>query len=143
MSSANRIFQSLRGKWTFTRMISDQGKIEGTAIFKEDLLDKNFLHYKEEGIFKVDDGKTHATYRDYYYRLIGEQICVYFTEKPERLFQTLIFADTSPLTATASHLCIADTYDAIYTFTAQDAFSLCYRVKGPQKDYSIQTHFKR
>ncbi|MBS0603935.1 MAG: hypothetical protein JSS60_02740 [Verrucomicrobia bacterium] len=143
MSLATRIFHSLEGRWTLSRFISGHGKMEGTATFKKNSSDNTCLHYREEGVFIGDNGKANNVFREYYYRLSNDTISVLFSKKPEKLFHILSFADTSPITATASHLCECDNYDAIYTFATPDEFTLFYSVKGPKKDYSIQTVFKR
>ncbi len=143
MNHAPRIFHSLKGNWIFHRIISSHGTIEGTATFSRGS-SENCLHYKEEGVFFDGSGKTYDTFREYFYQLDQDQISVYFCENPLRLFHTLSFVPKLKIpTATASHLCKCDTYDAVYTFSAPDAFSLCYTIKGPQKDYCIQTDFKR
>ena len=49
--------------------------------------------------------------------------------------------------ARAHHLCIDDTYDVKYEFrfkgTNIEEWSLAYSVKGPSKDYRIESSYKR
>jgi len=40
-------------------------------------------------------------------------------------------------------LCECDNYKATYEFLNQDCFTLSYDVRGPQKDYVIETKFTR
>ena len=49
--------------------------------------------------------------------------------------------------ARAHHLCIADTYDVHYEFRFRgvsiEEWTLAYSVKGPQKDYRIESIYRR
>jgi hypothetical protein len=136
------IFQSLEGSWRFHRVISNAGRIEGRAVFTRS---KDILRYREDGLFFRKDKETLKVFReyDYLYNREKDQICVYFTEEPKRLFHTLEFYHNLPITAKATHLCQCDTYEALYEFTSSDEFTLAYCVKGPKKDYSITTIFNR
>ena len=56
-------------------------------------------------------------------------------------------SEKSPWRAKASHLCSPDTYEVAYTFFFEGAdlnkWKIEYEVKGPRKDYSIETWYRR
>lgn len=144
MSHIARVFHSLEGPWKFQRF-SDLGNVQGIAKFQK--IERNDLHYREDGIFFDTQGKSYRVYREFLYRFGQEEISVFFAEKPIRLLHTLEFVNplstTDPVNAKARHLCNCDTYDAEYEFRLPQEFSLTYTVKGPNKDYFMSTFFKR
>ena len=127
-----------RGEWSFKRTVSGQGKIEGTAHFLP--LTHTALQYREKGILLHTSGQQFDTFRDYIYRFDEGQIAVYFSEKPERLLHKLLIKGNQ---AKGTHQCDQDSYEALYTFTSPQQFSLTYWVKGPRKDHVIHTLFNR
>jgi hypothetical protein len=140
---AARIFCSLEGSWSLKRTISNFGKIDGTATFTNCTHDSGVLRYREEGVLFSDNGQTHVLFREYYYQLSGQQIVVFFDQPRAHLFHTLSFATSVPITATASHVCKQDRYDAAYSFVLPLKWSLAYTVSGPEKNYAIKTAFQR
>ncbi len=145
MSLTSAIFHFLEGTWHFTRRISHYGQMQGTATFRKAPSNGNQLHYREDGQLQSNDGTSMTAFREYNYRLENGVISVYFTD--QKLFHTLIFdqtaSDHTTITATATHLCECDTYDATYTFKIPNEFFLRYTVKGPKKEFSIETIFQR
>lgn len=143
MSPVASIFRSLEGKWTFARTISGQGTVKGIATFQKKPYLNDALFYREEGVFTSNEGKVLQAYRDYVYRYDAKEdsISVYFAEEPERFFQRLEFSKNWT-SAKALHCCGQDTYDATYEFHLPEKFFLTYFVKGPKKDYTIETEFK-
>ncbi|KAN0024134.1 hypothetical protein ACTFIV_008532 [Dictyostelium citrinum] len=161
-----KVFQSFAGKWSFNRNIVHKSVIDvsqqftfstvdknndnninnnisivtGTASFEQ--LDNEFSYrYQEEGILKQPDNTTFNISQRYIYRLKDDMISVYFDERPERLFHTLNF-DNSSL-AKGHHLCGNDTYDAVYQLISPKEFKLTYSVLGPKKNYKITTTFSK
>lgn len=45
--------------------------------------------------------------------------------------------------ATGFHKCVDDSYSARYFFTNNSSFTLSYAVRGPDKDYTMTTHYLR
>lgn len=145
MSKAIEIFRHLEGTWGFKREISGEGKAEGKAFFRKSSTPLEF-HYREDGFFINTKGEKFKTFREYIYRYENGTISVYFTDPPDKLLHTLIFFNSSsipPFMAHAKHLCECDTYDATYQFDSHCTFTLTYAVKGPKKNYTIETYFEK
>ncbi|KAM9970246.1 hypothetical protein ACTFIR_002094 [Dictyostelium discoideum] len=162
-----KVYQSFAGKWSFNRNIIHQSVIDVSQQFTFSTVDKNnnnnnnnsndisivsgiasfkqldndqfSYQYQEDGILKQPDNTTFNISQRYIYRLKDDIISVYFDEKPERLFQTLDFNNSS--LAKGHHLCGDDTYDAIYQLVSPKEFNLIYSVLGPKKNYKITTTF--
>lgn len=139
MNVISQIFHHMPGVWTFQRVISGFGNVQGQAFFKK-LGEANTLTYREEGVLTALSGQVNNVYRNYIYRYENGQISVYFEDN--RPFHTLQFSQSHyPASATARHHCGCDVYDAVYTFFSEGKFKLYYAVKGPKKDYTITTDF--
>lgn len=148
MNNALTIFKTLQGKWKFNRTISGFGSVTGTANFQPIETEKEALFYKEEGVLIMDNGTEINIHREYVYRYKDDKITAYFfeNEKTDRLFHTLSFENSenkAQLEASASHLCVNDTYKAKYNFFNEKQFKLTYNVKGPQKNYIAETYFDK
>lgn len=144
LSKVIEIFRNLEGHWKFKRQISEEGSSHGEAHFQNTAWPLTF-HYREDSIFTTTQGADFKTFREYIYRYENGTISVFFIDPPDSLFHTLTF-DTDnqyPILAHAKHLCDCDTYDATYNFLSPIAFTLTYRVKGPKKDYRIETSFEK
>ncbi|KAF4627547.1 hypothetical protein G7Y89_g10602 [Cudoniella acicularis] len=87
-----------------------------------------------------------------------DTLSVWFTKADHKtidyLFHELEFLPTpnpptesQPWKAKASHLCIEDLYDVAYEFyfkgATLESWSLEYSVKGPAKDYTIKSVYRR
>ncbi len=140
-SGVARLFASLEGAWSMSRVIPFKGRVSGTAKFQS--VKPEVLHYHEQGKLILEPrGEEMQVSRDYWYTLSGDTINVYFNKELDQQFQELKF-DDSLKTATASHLCINDCYDASYTFNLPSEFEIRYKILGPAKDYFIETKFIR
>lgn len=133
-----KIFDSLEGHWQWRRTISEQGTAQGKASFTR--LSPTQLAYREDGLLSTQS-TDFKMFRTYTYQLEEENISVFFAGHTNSLFHRLQF--TSPITASASHLCLCDHYEATYTFLNPTTFRLTYQVKGPKKDYTIDTTFEK
>lgn len=141
MNIISHLFQHLPGCWNFQRVISGAGTVRGTAVFKK-AADASVLAYREEGVFTSLNNLVNNVYKNYIYRYQDKKISVFFED--DKPFHTLEFSGTDfPLRAQANHLCKCDSYTAVYTFYSEHRFSLHYSVKGPQKDYTIETIFTK
>jgi|SRR5579871_1205585 len=141
MSAISKIFYSLKGHWKFSRHITDQGTVEGIACFRKKANHPHVLLYREEGVFTSLKGQQHRISQEYEYRYSEEKIDVFFARERNQLLHSLEF--TGPHQASGQHLCGKDTYFAAYQFHFPGSFELQYVVKGPKKDYQIQTLFSK
>ena len=132
------VFKNLEGTWSFVRTFP-QGMAQGIAHFTANA--PNEHHYKEEGTLVIN-GSEHKMYREYIYLLEGDTICTYFKETPPRLFQCLKREKDSKF-ASGEHACKQDKYVGEYEFKSKQEFIQKQIVRGPKKDYTITTHYKR
>lgn len=148
-----KLFLNLNNTWNFQRRIDSKtkalpsGTVRGQATIS--LVSDNFLLYQEEGTFKTKQQNEFKVGQRYAYCLQkGPEIIKCFVDENNktRLFYALVFsleADGS-LSATGTHLCGMDHYQASYAFPKSEGFSdfsLSYRVKGPTKDYCLITKY--
>jgi len=146
-----KAFNLMKGSWNMYRTITSP-KFQpmtgaGKAVFEQFQENKNALLYKEELILQLSSESINAK-REYIFRLIEDDVSVYFNENPERFFYTLKFAPKTPSErvfdqAGGEHLCGNDNYKASYNFFDNDNFELIYKVVGPQKDYIMTTKYSR
>jgi len=145
-----RAFNLMRGNWNLYRTITSPKfhpmTAAGKSIFQK-YSDQNSLLYKEELVLNLPSESIHAS-KEYIFRLIDNDVSVFFNETPERFFYTLKFAskiksDQVFDQAGGEHLCGNDNYSASYNFFDNDNFELIYKVVGPKKDYTMTTKYKR
>jgi len=137
-----QIFKSLSGKWSLNRVLGAYGEIKGFATFSESR-DINILDYREDfNISNFNQNSMHS-YKEYEYHLFESKIVKYFkSENDQRqVFYELKFLRND--FAVAKHMCNLDSYDAEYKFSSLGNFKLKYSVKGPHKDYIIETEFTK
>jgi Family of unknown function (DUF6314) len=144
-----QFFQSLPGNWSLKRTIPN-GNMVGEATFEAVETKINTLFYHEQGwiTFNLQPQQTLACHREYMYcyQCESDAIFIYFIEDGEtdRLFHTLQFSLAKGIsTAAGIHLCKQDTYHVTYKTVDENAFEISYSVKGPKKDYTLYTVFKR
>lgn len=138
----SKIFNSLEGSWNFSRIISQQGAVvQGIARFTRQ--EQNTLLYREEGQLTMSDGTVFPISQEYLYRHAKDQISVFFAKASTELLHTLNFERS--YTASGMHQCAKDAYHARYNFSQleQNRFHLVYEVKGPKKNFQIETIFER
>jgi hypothetical protein len=141
MGVASRIFCSLEGHWKFSRVVSNHGSIEGIACFRKISHRPDILFYREKGTFTSLKDLQLDISQEYEYRYAKDKIAIYFCREPDRLLHSLEIMELNK--ATAEHLCGSDTYRATYQFHCPDRVELLYTIKGPHKDFQIQTAFSR
>ncbi len=147
-SPAARAFALLEGSWSVERTIEPGGRFVGTASFT--LEEKGVLIYRETGTVTLANGRKLSAKRSYHYRLRDDLIEVRFhdgSNAGER-FVDLIFPDSQdhpwPIeTASDTHVCRLDRYDAVYRLDFEDLFQIVYFVHGPQKDYVSRSTYRR
>lgn len=127
----------LHGEWTITRTVGQGGVMKGSAAFVETAPDT--LAYSETGQNHLPDGTVLDFYQSYVYRNDNDGMHADFTDG--RPFHTLEFENEKR--AKARHLCGNDLYEGTYAFHDEDHFTLTWSVKGPKKDFVIQTKYNR
>ncbi|KAG9236269.1 flavin-containing monooxygenase-like protein [Amylocarpus encephaloides] len=169
---ARAAFRAMQGDWKLERTITSRiasypsGTLSGNAYFKpriptEKDFDFEYL-YLENGEFKADNGFNFTAKRSYAHRYneSTDTLSVWFTKSDQKtvdyFFHSLQFVPSDrkaaktgkePWKANSSHLCIEDLYDVEYEFYFQGAglreWSMEYTVRGPAKDYTIRSLYRR
>ncbi|CAG8974584.1 hypothetical protein HYALB_00004381 [Hymenoscyphus albidus] len=170
---ARAAFRAMQGDWKLTRKITSRiasypsGTLTGNAYLKpraptDKDADMEYL-YLETGSFAADNGLTFTAKRSYVHRYTEstDTLSVWFTKADHRtvdyFFHSLQFVAGSgsessktgkePWKANSSHLCIKDLYDVEYEFFFSGAglreWSMEYTVRGPAKDYTIRSVYRR
>lgn len=112
--------------YTFTRRINNILKVtNGTATFTPS---KDSLLYNESGT--IDSLPFHASY---IYHINGESLKVSFIDGRE-FFSAIVVNDQCNFI----HYCVNDVYKGRFTWF-EGGWKTVYNVKGPQKDYCIET----
>lgn len=132
----------LGGCWTLARRIDDRltglnGSFEGTATFRPAAAPE-MLDYHETGTLSYGALRHNA-----------ERVYLWHCEAPDRALVS--FADGRPFhvvapkggIAEADHLCGSDHYSGRYVFETSDRWHLTWRVKGPRKDYTMDSTYTR
>lgn len=144
---AERLFDLLEGGWTIEREIRPKGRFSGTARFSR--VDARTLAYVEEGILAMGDGREMPGERRYTYRLHEDRIKVIFVGgvNDGKTFVDLPFPSDAearwPFRSGDTHLCLKDTYQAMFCFENIDEFDVTYTVCGPAKDYVSRSVHRR
>ena len=137
---AGKVFHSLRGGWRFERNIAGHGRMNGCAEFAQ--MSDEDLSYAENGVHELPGGEKLGFFQKYIYRLNEGNLLAYFADL--RPFHALcLYPDGGILKAAAMHLCGADQYRGEYIFHDNNNFLLKWDVKGPKKNYVIETRYKR
>lgn len=163
---ARAIFRSLQGDWSLRRSLISSiatypsGTFRGSAKFfprspTEADYDAEYL-YSEEGDFETETGLKFRANRRYTHRYneARDLLSVWFVKTDNKsvdyLFHELEILPPeagSGWRARAHHLCVADTYDVKYDFrfrgVSVEEWTLAYSVRGPQKDYRIESVYRR
>jgi hypothetical protein len=163
---ARAIFRSLQGDWTLQRSLISSiatypsGTFRGSAKFfprapTAPEYDAEYLYF-EEGDFETENGLKFRANRRYTHRYneASDALSVWFVKADNKTVDYL-FHELEILPpengggwrARAHHLCIADTYGVKYEFRFRgvsiEEWTLAYSVKGPQKDYRIESVYRR
>lgn len=86
------------------------------------------------------------TFRDYHIALIDDAITVAYidaTATPRPLHEFRFERAHGVLTAQHTHLCAQDHYHARVIVQSADTFEIHCQVRGPRKDYRIDTRYTR
>ncbi|WBL79681.1 DUF6314 family protein [Bradyrhizobium xenonodulans] len=143
---ASQVAKRLIGSWSFDRVIEGQATMQGTATFTP--LDRVRLAYREQGYLKLANGNIVQAEREYVFSSSGFSSSgggfnVFFKEDPPRLFHEISLS-ASPggeLSGHARHLCKRDEYLSTYLFLPDGTFAIRHVVRGPRKDYTMNTTY--
>jgi hypothetical protein len=138
-------YAGLLGEWDLVRSITGQGPITGRAVFTPEGIER--LRYREHVVITSDEKKVKA-HREYVYLFSRDSIEIIHGsgENIGEHFLRLVPAwdpSRGEFVAAGSHLCKLDLYDGEFRFALPASFSSTYLVKGPSKDYRIETSYKR
>jgi hypothetical protein len=160
-------FRAMQGKWNLHRKIISRnaaapgGILEGTAHFHpRDPTAPHFLAeylYIEEGTFTMDNGYAFTAKRRYIYRYseVKDAITAWFVqedgETAEKFFNELVFerptSEYQGWIAKGKHWCEPDMYTSSCEFKFRgcglEGLGITYEVKGPNKDYTHESWYKR
>lgn len=127
------------GRWSVARRIEDRlarakGRFDGEAVLAPD--GQGGLTYRETGELRLGDGPAFTAERSYLWRGAGGRIVVDFADgRPFHAFD--------PAAPAAHHLCIADDYTVRYDFAAWPEWQAEWTVRGPRKDYTMLSVYRR
>lgn len=136
------LFPRLEGRWRIVRRIDPQGSLAGMAEFVRQA--DGWLRYREAGELVLPQGRFQAE-RRYLFEPMTDGFAVFFDAEPLRLFHRIRLTEDhdGSLRGEATHPCGRDTYVTAYVFPPAGGFSVRHRVSGPNKDYTVQTVYKR
>jgi hypothetical protein len=104
------------------------------------------LAYEETGALLLpgQGEKLFQFSRRYLYRFTAGGLTIYFDEAVPRLFEK-VEPQGGPLAwhAKGTHDCAPDRYTSCYRFSIEDGFHFTHDVRGPSKDYRIETALRR
>jgi hypothetical protein len=144
ISPAQQIFLDLPGKWSLHRDIPGYGQIKGQVEFSE--LTENRLVYHEEGSLSLETGQTLSTSRSYIYELVDDKIIILYndpTRQGDVLHELVFISQEDAFVSRHCHTCALDTYDLIFRFGVNRNIEMFYQIKGPKKDYTLQSLLTR
>lgn len=134
-----RSLDDFRGRWRLEREIVDlraeaTSRLEGVA----DLAPCEVgLRYEERGRLHLPDGQVLTAVRRYLWQEAGGRIVVTFEDG--RAFHDF---DPTARGPQAVHFCDPDDYAVRYDFTGWPMWTAAWRVRGPRKDYRMQSRYR-
>lgn len=151
IASGTALKQYFEGNWSFKRMIfcssceEPFAEADGHACFSA--VGKEKLVYKEEGKLSLrSSGQTFPFSRSFIYLFGADQLEVYFNDgsNSDRLYQRyLLDSGNNMLSPGALHICRDDCYNGIYSLLSPVEYKLATSIKGPKKEFRIETYAKR
>lgn len=133
----------LAGKWKIEREVCDpsgrlQSRMQGVGNFL--LLEPDELIYQEQLWHETKGNQLLFATKFYRYLFKENSIEVYFHQEEEnRLFMILPIG--REMVGTSK--CKEDRYHLKWDWINEDQFLTLYSIKGPKKDYKIESRFSR
>lgn len=140
------IFNQLLGEWSVERKIQSpegHGLFKGACVFTE--MNDGRLLCEESGMMTLN-GHTNEAKRSYIYAYQNDRIVILYNDpyrKDEVLHELTFEMQGDDYVATHCHLCGNDTYDLKFTLQPDSRIHMNYVVKGPHKDYAMQSILTR
>jgi hypothetical protein len=132
----------LIGEWSFEREVPGQARMSGTASFTR--MDETTVVYREAGELQLEYGQRLQSRQSYLYEKTDDGFVVRFRDTGEIFHRVRLAADGSgAVSGSAEHLCKDDRYESQYWIDGDGSFEIRHRVRGPKKDYSIRTVYRR
>lgn len=128
--------------YNFKRIITLTTKktiFNGKASFN--LQNNHSYLYHEEGSYFLDEKKQYF-YQNFIYEWKNNKLYIYKINK--QILHILNFNDFAsfPFMATHQHFCKEDIYDLSFTVHTAKKHETFYNIKGPNKNYTIQTIYE-
>ena len=144
MDATASVFDWLRGEWAFVREIPGYASVRGKARIEPTGADT--ARYEETAHVTLTRGGTLRATQCYVHRRLpapANGIEVRMCETGE-LFERLEFRarDDGALEARARYVCGDDTYESVFLVQGE-RLHVEHGVRGPQKDYHVQTSYRR
>lgn len=146
ISKARSKFNSLEGKWIFTRVIDDKitnnrNTANGEAIFIK--LENDTYQYNESGILELNF-RYYPFTRSYIYSFINEGVDIIFNDglSKGQIFNRLDF-NVDIDNCSDSHICNLDKHFSEYQFISDFEFEIKHTVVGPVVNYISFTSFTK
>lgn len=140
------LFNELRGEWVLERNIQTpegNAQFKGHCVFTE--MDDGRLLCHETGTLNLNGHESEAN-RSYIYAYEENRVVIFYND-PHRqgdvLHELFFKPQGGSYVAAHCHLCGQDTYDLTFTMRADSRIQMDYVVKGPHKDYAMQTLLTR
>ena len=122
--------------WSISRKIIDHTQGANlTFMGRCEVLDG---WYHENGQMMFSDGIFFSSTRRYRWKACPGGVGVYFDDG--RFFHWIDLAHTAPQ---AWHFCDPDSYAVSYKFTQWPVWTSLWKVKGPRKDYQMQSSYHK
>jgi hypothetical protein len=135
--------ERLAGKWLLSRHIVPGGRMEGFAAFTRTEGDIWFRYY-EQGELVLDSGRELRATRSLLFRALKDGFSVHFDDERASMFHEVGMTQVEALLiGEANHQCLEDRYSSVYEFSQGGTFSILHIVRGPRKDYTSRTSFRR
>jgi hypothetical protein len=134
-------FWDFEGRWRLSRRIENArapggGLFEGVAVFTRS---GGGLVYEESGELRLPDRPGFAATRRYLWRDDGAGGAEVSFEDGRDFHRV----DLSGTVSAAWHDCPPDAYEVSYDFTRWPEWQTVWRVKGPRKDYTMYSQYRR
>ena len=127
------------GEWTIARRIRAAGQPEAAFTGRAWLRPEGGgLAYREEGELLIPGARPMRAERAYAWAEEGGAIAVHFSDG--RFFHRFSPDQTA---AEAQHWCDPDDYRVRYDFSVWPAWRAEWRVRGPRKDYTMISDYRR
>lgn len=139
---AATLLDHLRGTWSVERTLQDHasgltGAFTGTATFADD---DDGLRHRELGSLTWAGATPTSATRELLWRATGAAPAVEVFFADGRFFHRLDLTDGRD---TPAHFCVPDHYRGSFVLQDRDHWRYTWRVSGPSKDLTLETHLTR